>query len=179
MFKRGHFVSEKLIYGVIILMVAAIFVMSYEYMSQKNTAPEGTAIASINKASTTVLKSLDASALVIVPAGTQTTTKEISIKSVEKSVIDSKKRASKIYQLGPSKAKFKSPVELRIKYNIAIVGDCPDLIDLYHYNEDGSIKEYVASKQVYCSSHIAAFAIDSFSFVYAGKAVRDEDINQG
>src|SRR3989344_445327 len=177
MHKKDGLSSEVLAYGLLVMIVGAVVVIGLNYISlPKNMGKDGAAGTAMNKDTTTVLKSSDGSALVIVPAGTVTDTKEISIKNVENPVIDSKKRASEIYQLGPAGTTFSNPVEVRIKYDPEIVGDCPSLINFYHYNEDGTLKEYVASKNIYCSSHIAAFDIDSFSFGYAARAdLRDEE----
>ncbi|HLC62035.1 MAG TPA: hypothetical protein VJI52_03390 [Candidatus Nanoarchaeia archaeon] len=175
--KRGGLSSEVLVYWLLIAIVGIVAVIGINYISsQKSADKNGAAGTALNKGATTVLKSSDGSVLIIVPAGAATSTKEISIKSVENPMIDSKNRASEIYQFGPAGTTFSSPVEIRIKYDPKIVGDCPSLINFYHYNEDGTLKEYAASKNIYCSSHIAAFDIDSFSFGYAARAdLRDEE----
>ncbi|MEK6947293.1 MAG: hypothetical protein AABX32_06825 [Nanoarchaeota archaeon] len=178
--KRGRLSSEILVYWLLVVIVGVVVVVGLNYISsQKNADKNSAAGTALNKDTTTVLKSSDGSALIIVPAGTATSAKEISIKSVENPVIDSKKRASEIYQFGPAGTTFSNPVEIRIMYDPKIVGDCPSLINFYHYNEDGTLKEYVASKKIYCSSHIAAFDIDSFSFGYAARAdLRDEETDK-
>lgn len=117
--------------------------------------------AKISKDSNTVLKSADELISIEVPKGTEVNTEFISIEMVDPSNFDSK-GASDIYKFSPSGTKFSKPVELRIKYNPAVVGECPSQLNFYQYNDDGILKATVPSKKIDCKSKIAIFDIDRF-----------------
>ncbi len=170
MIQRGRFISEKIVYLCIILVVISGMIMFYQYIKSggEATADDNIAKAKVNENSATILKSQDESAVLVVPKGTSTNVEEISIQKIENAAVDSDDRVSSIYKFGPSEAEFNQPVELRIQYYPEIyVENCPTKLEFYHYRDDGKIKEIVPSEKIYCNINTAVFKISSFSEGYA------------
>ncbi len=127
-----------------------------------------TAKSRLNNYGNTVLKSVDRIVSIEVPKGAVSNppVNEISVEMI-KVPVPSALPASDAYALQPYGARFNKPVELKIKYNPSIVGECPILINFYHYNDDGTEKEIVPLKSIDCENKILAFEINSFSYGYA------------
>jgi len=120
------------------------------------------------------LKSSDDVVELVIPEGTTaevegTPVEEISIEIVDPTdSIETGGKASDIYKFEPSGLVFSQPIELKIKYNLNVVGECPESLTFYQYNDDGSLKATIPSKEIDCKNQIATFEIDSFSFGYIG-----------
>ena len=180
MLKKG-FASERFAYASLVVLVILIGMLGYSYIASENKADGNAPLgkAAIKQGQATVLKSPDGLAILVVPKGTVSDTKEISIERIENKEIDSEKRVSEIYKFGPSGAKFSSPIEIRIGYKPEIAGDCPKKLDFYHFYDNNELKETVPSKSVYCDIDIAVFEISSFSQGYIGHHEEDERIPTG
>ncbi|MBI4452301.1 exo-alpha-sialidase [Candidatus Woesearchaeota archaeon] len=176
---KKWFDSEKIAYLLLVLTSIIVLAMFYGFLGPKNGLEKSwTAQAKIGKGQTTVVKSIDGLATLVVPKNTQSSSPAISIERINNPGIDSESRVSNIYRFGPSLTYFSSPVELRIKYSPELAGSCPSSLDFFHFNEDGSLKEVIASKSVYCSSDIAVFEISSFSEGYAGNPEQKRESSQ-
>ena len=118
--------------------------------------------AKINKDDRVILQSADELITIEVPKGTTANTNEITIEVIEPPSEELKKGASDIYRFGPQGTTFSNPVELRIKYNPSVAGECPSALNFYQYNEDGSLRATIPAKKIDCESKIAFFDIDRF-----------------
>ena len=174
--RRGHFSSEKMVYASMVMLIGIILLMGYFYIETPDTRQPGEysiMTSQIKGSEKTILKSADGLASIIVPETSKTSAEEIFIQKLKKNILD-KRRAGAAYKFGPTGAVFNNPIELRIRYNSSIAG-CPERLNFYHYNDDGTIKENVPSSAIYCDMDTAIFEIDSFSWGYAGLAQRDEE----
>ena len=110
----------------------------------------------------TVLQSADEIVTLAVPKGTQTNAANISIEVIEPFTEDMKNGVSEVYKFGPVGVTFNPPIELRINYNPAIVGECPSELSFYQYDESGILKAIVSSKKIDCENKLAFFDISEF-----------------
>lgn len=118
--------------------------------------------AKINKNERTVLQSADELITIEVPKGTEVNSDYISIEMIEPSPDRANKVGSDVYQLGPPGTKFSNPIQLRIKYNPSIVGECPSKLSFNQFSADGSQQYNVASKSIDCKNKVAIFELDRF-----------------
>ena len=118
--------------------------------------------AKISSNANAILKSADEILTLDVPKGTQTNAASISIEVIEPPTEELKNGISEVYKFGPVGVTFNPPIELSIKYNPAIVGDCPSELSFYQYDENGILKAIVPSKKIDCESKIAFFDISEF-----------------
>src|SRR3989344_197747 len=95
--------SERWAYSAIVLFVllAAVFVSVYIGNEKGIDVPDSISKAKISKVQTTVLKSLDGLAILVIPQNTASDAQEISIARVQNPEIDSENRVSEIYKFGP------------------------------------------------------------------------------
>ena len=174
MLKRGHFISEKLAYGCMIVILGAILMMGYFYLGGGQLGEFGKASVQLNNEGRTILKSADGFAVLLIPEGANSDAREVSIQKLNIPTEDARK-ASSVYEFSPSGSEFSKPLWLNIKYDAGAAKECPSQLNFYHFNEDGTPKEYVASRSINCGANTALFDIDGFSFGYAGIAARDEE----
>ncbi|MBS3114782.1 hypothetical protein J4448_06810 [Candidatus Woesearchaeota archaeon] len=118
--------------------------------------------AKISSNANTILQSADEILTLQVPKGVQTNAASISIEVIEPPTEELKNGISEVYKFGPVGVTFNPPIELSIKYNPAIVGDCPSELSFYQYDENGILKAIVPSKKIDCESKIAFFDISEF-----------------
>ena len=116
----------------------------------------------INADDKTILQSADEVITLEAPKGTQVNTDYISIEMVEPTIANKNTGASDVYKFGPSGTTFSNPIELRIKFNPKITGDCPSKLIFSQFSEDGSNKVSIESKSIDCESKIAFFEIERF-----------------
>jgi len=116
--------------------------------------------AKLERGSRTVLKSADQVITLEIPAGTQANSDIITIEMIDKT---DESGATDMYKFGPSGTTFSNAIQLKIKYNPAVVGECPSKLEFYHLNDDGTPKEIIPSKAIDCESKVVVFDINSFS----------------
>jgi hypothetical protein len=112
----------------------------------------------------TIIVSPDGLLKLYVPAGTLVSGADtISIEIVPQSA--SYDLSSEEYQLGPSGATFNPPIMLTLKYYPEIVGNCPDSLLFYHFNNNGDLigSAPLQAERINCEDHTAIFRISSFS----------------
>ncbi len=173
MLKRRFITSEKIAYGFIIIILALIIVAGYQYITKESK----TAIPETGNKQVTVIKSIDSSAILVVPNDAGVDVSKISIEKIEDSRIDNADRLSDIYKFGPSGTVFDNPIELRVKYFADEIGRCPDELNLYHYNDDGTLKGIIPSQYIYCNINMSVFDIDSFSEDHIGQGNERNECN--
>ena len=116
----------------------------------------------ISKDDKTILQSADEVIILEIPKGTTVNTDYISIEMVEPTIANKNLGASDVYKFGPSGTSFSSPIELRIKFNPKITGNCPSKLIFSQFSEDGSNKVSIGSKSIDCKNNIALFEINRF-----------------
>lgn len=126
---------------------------------------EFVASAKLNPNKKTELESTDRVVELGIPAHSSSSVETVSVEMIDPN-IETQNKASDVYQFGPSGAVFSKPIELKIKYNPSLVGECPSTLTFNHYHDDGSFKAAIPSKEIDCKNHIAVFEISSFSFGY-------------
>lgn len=131
--------------------------------------------AKLSKDSRTVLKSADELITLDVPSGTEGAD-SISIEMVDPSSVSSSKGASDIYRFQPSGTKFSKPVQLTMKYDPKIVGECPQKLTFYQYKDDGSLEAANPSKAIDCKAKTAVFEINGFSLGVLGASDSAPDV---
>ena len=118
--------------------------------------------AKLSKDDRTILQSADEVITLEVPKGIEASAAYITVEMVEPSSTEAKKGASDLYKFGPVGTTFSKPIELRIKYNPSIAGECPQQLNFYQSSEDGNEKNIIPSKSIDCKSKVAYFDISSF-----------------
>jgi len=108
------------------------------------------------------LESPDDIITISIPKGTESSSNLLSIEMVDHLNLNLFKAASDIYKISPTGITFSEPVELKIKYNPATVGECPSQLVYYQLSEDGIKKLSTNSDSVDCKSKIAIFHVTTF-----------------
>lgn len=116
--------------------------------------------AKISEDDKTLLKSSDEVVTIEAAKGTQPNNAQISIEMIPPTA-QFQQGASDVYKFEPTKVKFNPPVELRIKYNPSIVGECPSQLPFNQISDDGSRKTTL-SESIDCKGKVAIFKIDEF-----------------
>jgi len=107
-----------------------------------------------------------------------TIVEEISIEIVDPTEsVFATETASDIYEFEPSGTTFSPPIELNIRYDPGVVGECPDSLTFYQYNDDGSLKAEIISTEIDCEGNIATFEINGFSWGYVSAPRKYECID--
>ncbi|GEM_PF-2369911 len=130
--------------------------------------------AKINNNEDVLLKSADGVVELNVLRNIRSNSDRISLRMIEPIPNLKKAPASDIYQFQPSGTIFTRPIELKFKYNPLLLGECPTIINFYHFNDGGSRKEAVPAKSIDCAGKYAYFDIKSFSHGYIAVSIPSE-----
>lgn len=109
----------------------------------------------------TILKSNDGVIEIEVPKDSGASTDYIKV-GITEPMPGFPNRASDAYRLEPAGATFSKPVELRIRYNPKITGNCPEKLSFYQYDKEGIVRVKTPSKSIDCDNKIAYFDIVQF-----------------
>lgn len=117
--------------------------------------------AKISTDDKTILHSADEIVTIEASKGTQPSGVYISIEMVQPTRAEFESGTSDVYKFEPIRVRFTPPLELRFKYNPAIVGECPNQLPFNQISEDGT-KKTTLSESIDCKSKIVYFDIDEF-----------------
>ena len=111
-----------------------------------------------------ILKSTDDVIELVIPQGTTAgSVTEITIEIVDPDTLPPRAKGSDIYQFGPPGVTFSQDVELKLKYNPAVVGENPSSLIFYQYDDNQNLIATITSTAIDDKNHIVTCKSRRFS----------------